>query len=677
MCPLQLDLGLTHRQNRAPRFLVILTSLLAVLLLPHFATTILAMSYNYTPLTSQDSIRILKVRPARYESEDVDCELIETQLHVSSPGNTISDGKNDPYEAVSWCWGKEDPATYLPLRIHETTTSNTSTFLVSPTLHIALRCLRYPDKMRSLWIDAICINQRCIAERNHQVSKMGLVYGEAKNVCIWLGDTDEDSRTALTFIRNQVLELWGFDRLCENLNMSEQWRSLIILMKRPWFSRRWVIQEIALAHSGTLYCGRDSIPWQDFADAISLFVEVESATHRLSEVMKKNVKFHHIPEFFADVPWLGAALLVDATSNLFRSSNLGKREPLSSLEYLVSKLSVFDASEPKDIIYALLAIAKDTTPKSKSSARSRIEASLETLGDGLYSESYPVDYSLQVIDIYKNFVEFSIRRSDRTRALDIICRPWAPSLDRNTSDIVNNVEENRDLPSWIPSLDEASHKMTSHPQIGIRMQRNNADILVGLPGFGQRNYNAAGTKEVNLSKIRFDKKSSYYSLSVEGFILDTIGKIQGSAALGNIPFKWLNAGGWKNVDSDDPPPEFWRTLVADRGPNGQNPPTYYPRALGLCFKMKGIRRGSLDTAELINDGQCSIVAEFLRRVQAVIWNRRLIRTGNGHLGLAHEEAEPDDYICILYGCSVPVILRRIQKSIAEIEEEQRELKERT
>jgi hypothetical protein len=88
-----------------------------------------------------------------------------------------------------------------------------------------------------------------------------------------------------------------------------------------------------------------------------------------------------------------------------------------------------------------------------------------------------------------------------------------------------------------------------------------------------------------------------------------------------------------------------------------------------------------------DEGRCSIVAEFLRRVQAVIWNKRLIRTKPykpdesgkpdepdepdepGRLGLVPEKAQTDDLICVLYGCSVPVVLRRFEKTNDQLEEE--------
>src|SRR5438034_10143208 len=98
----------------------------------------------------------------------------------------------------------------------------------------------------------------------------------------------------------------------------------MILMQRDWFSRRWVIQEIALASKARVYCGPDSIPWKEFAVAVELFVEVETATHRLSEVMQKDEKFRHVPGWFEYVSELGASLLVQATGKVFRA----QRTPL-------------------------------------------------------------------------------------------------------------------------------------------------------------------------------------------------------------------------------------------------------------------------------------------------------------------------------------------------------------
>jgi hypothetical protein len=136
---------------------------------------------------------------------------------------------------------------------------------------------------------------------------MDEIYGNASRVCIWLREAEESSTIALKFINNEVLKLQNFDDLCERPETSPKWRALLELMQRDWFSRRWVVQEIALARSAVIYCGKDEISWNKFPVAVELFVGVETTTHRLSEVMKKDPKYYHVPGWFEYVSALGAA----------------------------------------------------------------------------------------------------------------------------------------------------------------------------------------------------------------------------------------------------------------------------------------------------------------------------------------------------------------------------------
>jgi len=153
---------------------------------------------------------------------------------------------------------------------------------------------------------------------------MSRIYTRAQQVCIWLGEADTDSEIAIKFIKDEMKELKNFDIISSNEQYSRKWQALMSLMQRDWFFRRWVVQEIALSSAATVYCGPHEIPWKSFAVAVELFVEVETATHRLSEVMKRDEKFRHVPGWFEYVSELGASLLVQATGKVFRT----KRSPL-------------------------------------------------------------------------------------------------------------------------------------------------------------------------------------------------------------------------------------------------------------------------------------------------------------------------------------------------------------
>jgi hypothetical protein len=74
--------------------------------------------------------------------------------------------------------GTVQPTSYINIRKNGRIYSKK----VQPDLLAALKALRHPQEDRYLWIDAICINQADIGERNHQVEMMSTIYGQAKRV---------------------------------------------------------------------------------------------------------------------------------------------------------------------------------------------------------------------------------------------------------------------------------------------------------------------------------------------------------------------------------------------------------------------------------------------------------------------------------------------------------------
>ncbi|PSN69361.1 HET-domain-containing protein [Corynespora cassiicola Philippines] len=797
------------------------------------------IEYQYETLPrSKKKIRLLQLRSGTIHGSDIYCELVEAdynnsfhiptkgEYHVPRPVNGRKQSEaalaeecrwvrqNEiKYEALSWCWGTE-PQDYVVF-IEEN--GKTYKKRVRKELALALKYLRKPNETRTLWIDAICINQDDFAERNQQVQMMSRIYTRAKEVCIWLGEDTDDSTIAIDFIRNEITPLKNFDAVSSDKRYTEKWQALMMLMQRDWFSRRWVVQEIALAKRATIYCGPDSIPWKEFAVSVELFVEVETATHRLSEVMQKDEKFRHVPGWFEYVSELGASLLVQATGKVFRAQRtpmddahadledpdeLHKyikavhtidpldRRSLLSLEYLVTTMFIFKATECRDSIYSMLAIARDATPFAEPNSRTDDVTNLTMSMFDTYLAEKPfiVDYNRPYSDVCRDFVEFCIRRKmalDSVQALDILCRPWAleaqpkksiqlisdnkgaahrklskfsesdsglfppaqpsgtlstpkirkfkyqktevlPNLrpdprttdqyweeidkrdvwDKNTSqewkkprgwaeveklvkgakvepqDLVkctssrcNNIEEHvhddLELPSWVARASRAPFNLYPHPGMHIlKTGRAHADSLVGMPRDGHRNYSAAQTKGVRTETLKFRKRPflGHYSLYVEGIELDEIAEVEDASQGGNMPKSWLDLGGWKPPYSDDPPAEFWRTIVADRGHENRNPPYYYARACKESVNKGGVASGRVNTTALINNEQNSIIAEFCRRVHAVIWGRSLFKTKKGRLGLA-TNVQKGDKVCIFYGCTVPVILKKHSKDDRDLERE--------
>src|ERR1700710_276796 len=111
---------------------------------------------SYSPLSlSSSEIRLLRLEPGS-TGEIIKCSLFRVDLNDSPQ-----------YEALSYMWGPKDTK---PLEL------NGKPHLVRENLWQALNPLRFQDQPRILWIDALCIDQKNVLERNHQVMQMHLIY---------------------------------------------------------------------------------------------------------------------------------------------------------------------------------------------------------------------------------------------------------------------------------------------------------------------------------------------------------------------------------------------------------------------------------------------------------------------------------------------------------------------
>ena len=611
-----------------------------------------AFRYDQCPFKTTEEIRILTLLEHGGRPNDpIECTL-STRILSTAP-----EKYEDRYEALSYSWGTGEIDRHIKICVGS---SKPYTFGVRSNLFAALKQLRLLDEPRPLWIDAICIDQNNHEEKNAQVPKMPKIYNGAWNVCVWLGDEDEDqgSRLAFNYIR-RALNLDDFDRLVADSRTPQEWQALASVMTKPWFSRRWVIQEIALAKRATIYCGTNQITWSEFAEAVSLFEEVRPETQIISNsnrIMQPN-NLIYLNDFLYEIPQLAATQLVRATLDVFRKSEDGQiMEKNFPLEVLMSDFSAFKVTRPHDVIYAVLALAKGVTSvQSKSENPDSVQSSpVATERDSKESiivnalankfvqrvteKVYHVDYEKDFVDVCKEFLSYTV---DAGKSLDIICRPWVPE---DTEDVTNSAK-----PSWLLTTLHTAFRIQSDGSY----VRANADTLVGRPNQGKRNYNACSHTKV--LGFEFGEGNKRLSLFVDGFIVDVVGDVKACAKDGKIPKEWLTTGRWDD-QSASPPEQFWRTLVASRGPGGLNCPRFYPRA---CRSLKSqVYGGGISTMELLRQNQSTMITKFLRRVQEVIWMRRLFTTRRNLLGLAPQESGKGDLICILYGCSVPVILRR-------------------
>ncbi|KAF2024165.1 hypothetical protein EK21DRAFT_79275, partial [Setomelanomma holmii] len=138
------------------------------------------------------------------------------------------------WEAVSYAWGdtKNTSVVHLP---------DGSVLPIKSNLDSFLRHRREKDRIVTLWIDALCINQEGVHEKNHQVQNMSMVYGGASRLTIWLGPAHSDSKLAV-----DELKCLGAGTPYQKISLTERKvvAAIADLLSRPWWSRFWIIQEV-------------------------------------------------------------------------------------------------------------------------------------------------------------------------------------------------------------------------------------------------------------------------------------------------------------------------------------------------------------------------------------------------------------------------------------------------
>jgi hypothetical protein len=717
-------------------------------------------TYKYKQIAYRQDIRILKILHGKKGS------ALECMLFPSSLPSTKSTSKSSYHEywALSYWWGDDEPTN--PVTMYDDTGvreglqtmtpfNSSGTFYIRSNLAAALKQFRKETEDANIWVDALCINQADVKEKTEQVSRMDEIYSQASSVCVWLGAGKSETKETFDFLKN-ILDLKALDDLVKTKAHAEKWMLVVTLMKNRWFSRRWVIQELALARQAVVRWGSEEIQWSNFADAIALFMTKHD---EITEMLGKEKTFSAMQDMNThvgslDPRVLGANTLVNASTNLFRRAPDGTiQQRLINLEVLVSSLFLaFEASEPRDTIYSVLSLAKDTIsqpnltdPPSwliEPKDRSLIALLLALLYVFIYpclilvslirwaltprrsgpstspvTHSAPIDhriapdYNKSLTDVCADFMDYCIENS---QSLDILCRHWAPKprkltpLQKLELEREGRVEEREKMPTWIPSIDGHAY---GEP-LDVLKGRKNGDSLVGChERQNHQHYHASGNLRPHVEfgklkswedgqNLKFVDNSSRPNrpfavglrdlpeipdlvskpspvpltkkfdgnLHVKGFKLDTIKNISGRVLDGIIPVEAFEYGGWPKVPEDgkfphEVPDRLWRTLVADRGPDGTNAPPWYRRACLECLTHVD-SNGDLNSNKFkdVEDTPATMKL-FLKRVRDVVWNRKFFLTAGKRQGQLYGTGPPkasnNDLICILFGCSVPVVLRKV------------------
>lgn len=186
--------------------------------------------FPYEPLISNSKpFRLITVQPGQFDAPLL-CTLSHELLNVEPLPQ---------YETISYCWGDASLRNVLTLNDHPVS--------VPASTAAALRCIRNLDTDRTVWLDAVCIDQRNIDERSQQVGMMGDIYRKGSCNLIYLGDHEmEDAMASIKAILEEANQTEGSFTLLRNELGAWQYSStpihtgynveaLINFFAIPWF----------------------------------------------------------------------------------------------------------------------------------------------------------------------------------------------------------------------------------------------------------------------------------------------------------------------------------------------------------------------------------------------------------------------------------------------------------
>ncbi|KAL6922571.1 hypothetical protein FSST1_006597 [Fusarium sambucinum] len=202
--------------------------------------------YQYSQL-AECSIRLLRLIPHPDRQSHIHCQLFDFPLSDST--------STCQYEALSYVWGSDKKPFSISV--------NHGELHIGANLHAALGNLRHDNLERVLWIDALCINQDDTTEKGQQVQLMAKIYAKAHCVIVWLREGTDESDEAIQEINGAAFQ---------SLKSNNDSTRVLSLLRRPWFERIWVLQEVAAPQHILIRCGDAEIDGHLFCRGLSVLM---------------------------------------------------------------------------------------------------------------------------------------------------------------------------------------------------------------------------------------------------------------------------------------------------------------------------------------------------------------------------------------------------------------------
>lgn len=606
------------------------------------------MAYSYSPIDKSE-IRLFKGWLDGNGS-------IHGQLESFSIGTRSTGPYLPDYQAVSYAWGSGETTHHAEI--------DGLMLSILDSVYAFLQQMFSEHQGGWWWIDSICINQEDEKERASQITLMNDIFANADETRAWLGEASEGSALAMSFLQWMSTEPYNRkfeDSVNEAIaavdgQYAREWTATNQLLKRSWWTRVWTVQEFAVAYELRVHCGASSISRHDLQMALSAIYDLGIYLDTTAQWNRSRI-YDYYSVFHAE-----------------NSLDIGM-SLIATLAYLGDHY----ATDPRDRVYSLSGIVMD----------------FDLAGHPNYEQSVEVLYTR----IVKAFIE-------KYQKLDVIC--LATVFDGS------DVSDDEALPSWVPDWRTSVTPLVVPVMVSQRVGGAIGNFRPGISAACTAAYRAASR---SLPKAFLS--SDLRRLHCCGFVFDTIDGLAGlkettwgtSTSPAYAPELSTagvhkNAGATQNLDDIAPHPhpaslltaimrclilnrqdhylgdyltqkydyvsQFQKLLLLAEGTSDvQDDWTtfrdWYTTNADFCIQgwtMHALRRQiQIALAEVYLPNKRRRKSFYSRFHDTTVkMSRRLVTLRNGGLGTAPRRAQKGDLVCILFGCSVPVVLRETSES---------------
>ena len=618
--------------------------------------------FKYAPIPDSGSIRLLYLKPVTTNVPELRGSL---RLHKLN--------KHSVYEAISYAWGE------FPM-FNQVINLDGKILKITDNLFAALMAYCRPDRTRVLWVDAICINQEDTQEKSRQVALMAEIYSRASLVQVWLTVPSQWTMDAIKFLKDLstkaetygVSKHVGRTRVEElpTVNISGQEAERLIedainhhvdfLLRRSYWNRVWVVQEVALANDLVVSCGHTTIRWIDIAHAL----EVLRGAYREIRQGGKWLRMEGVKVAWGLVQHRAMFRMLD--------QHLGRNHHQATNQ-AATQMSNRDCSDDRDRVYAMLSMTRSHLEMAPDYTKTVAEVYTE------FTRKFSPNTQLYFAGLARRQPESSSdaimpkdgeigHEHDECESLDITGRDYLPTW-------VPEYRPRKNL-AWAPSFAGTYSTASSTPYFFVPHPTINNIMF------------ATGTilDMIETTSLDFDMKAPN-CLKDPAFFFPLVSLL--NHLLENPPSslettdpdlagihlaKTLTAGivdcpgaesllaryhAIRNLSHLTPGTLPWLSAIWTAFATHCLAPTGKVYQRILLRALSATSTQPLDIENVPQDVQ--VAYAFLNYLANVLIPERLFITHHGSIGLAPGVAEPGDLLAVINGCHTPYVVRSVRE----------------